>query len=999
MSTSPVLSEAALEQRSLFQRLSDWLFGRDYFISYRWSDGRDYALKLATRLRAENYDCFLDSDSYLKGDDWRKIGRRELRKTSRLILVASPEVHGSEPVARELEIFGGKQSRIFAIEFGESLSSSALPESAVLRLLGNDILRQREPESALNEEPSEAVIGELRRTFTMETTAVLRMRVIKATAVLLFFLFVAMSVAAGLARWQYTRNLKNSAYDDALRATSLAEEKRGAEAVAYFSRSLSRNPNEPFVFSSMLRLIQEQPPDQPEQIDAAEAQSVSINGAGDVILILNKDGSVKLWRDGAGDQANPIPEAKMSVVALSPGGRFAVVAEKTRWKRFDLTASFHDDSWNEGVGVITALSMDDRGSTVFGNDDGEVWLDEKGDGVACKRGGLPKAISEVRFHDNPWRLAAKSQSSEVRVWQSEKDRSPLEYLLDEENYDWFFGDIALSNSGPLWIAECVENFEAGQERWTTFSHRLDKDTEASVQKLRSRDGSALEGMMTGSDGSACIAWLSSQRLLSFGVRESEKLLPGLAACALSADGYLVITAQRTGELNRWLADGLQPVSSGFTAIGIKSLKANDDGSRVVATGPNGTFLFRFPPRLRADATQWSELSVLPASFVPVKKSDGRIPASEDWKIERRPDSLEQDGKWLLKSSGVTIPVVHPMTEEEAEYFWDAAPKSYSEAAYTDYAGPVTLAVVSTNKNRVITAAGSEPLQIRSIPDLSIQNKLKPPDPPFGKWFTKDLILSEDGGRILVVWVNSNNSHIRCYQLFDMETGAPQGGEQIFDQSETVWDTTADLGRMLVSASGELSVRDCATGRLIGKPVSLPAPCWQAFFDVTGKSFVGVTRSGFFRVWRSADALPISSEICFDPEPHEEGEEHRRLDSYRVAFAIEPGSSLQAPFSRIAFLIENNNTTETVPPVYRVFDFGIEASGDDYREFAALAAKIYGVSLAADGTLTRMEPPDRAGLEAEYLRGKSWDAPAMLELGRWFINRESFAPSKPLTRVK
>jgi hypothetical protein len=83
-------------KRSLVQRALDAIFGYDFFISYtRWDGGKDYAEALARRLKGAGFQIFFDSDEYAMGDDWKVEGRWALRRTSRLILVASPEALSS----------------------------------------------------------------------------------------------------------------------------------------------------------------------------------------------------------------------------------------------------------------------------------------------------------------------------------------------------------------------------------------------------------------------------------------------------------------------------------------------------------------------------------------------------------------------------------------------------------------------------------------------------------------------------------------------------------------------------------------------------------------------------------------------------------------------------------------------------------------------------------------------------------------------------------------
>ncbi len=86
---------ASISRRSLWQKILDFIFGYDFFISYTWSDGRTYSKALALTLKSYGFECFLDSDDYAKGDDWKKVGYWTLRRTSRLVLVGSPNVHES----------------------------------------------------------------------------------------------------------------------------------------------------------------------------------------------------------------------------------------------------------------------------------------------------------------------------------------------------------------------------------------------------------------------------------------------------------------------------------------------------------------------------------------------------------------------------------------------------------------------------------------------------------------------------------------------------------------------------------------------------------------------------------------------------------------------------------------------------------------------------------------------------------------------------------------
>ena len=76
-------------------RLVDAIFGYDFFVSYTWADGSKYADSLYEKLKAQGFTVFLDKEEYARGDNWSLFGRRALKKTRQLILVATPKVHES----------------------------------------------------------------------------------------------------------------------------------------------------------------------------------------------------------------------------------------------------------------------------------------------------------------------------------------------------------------------------------------------------------------------------------------------------------------------------------------------------------------------------------------------------------------------------------------------------------------------------------------------------------------------------------------------------------------------------------------------------------------------------------------------------------------------------------------------------------------------------------------------------------------------------------------
>src|SRR5271166_981818 len=184
------------QKRSLFQSAVDFLFGYDFFISYAWKDARSYAVALTEKLRTQGFECFLDSTEFAKGDDWRRTGKRALRKTSKLLLLGSPAALDSEPVLHELEAFQSTNRIILPIDFGGSLRNPAGRSCPLLQKLSPDILSIAEPLERLGIGPSENTLKEIRDGFRITRQQQKRLRWFAGAA----FAFAVIAVVAG---WEW----------------------------------------------------------------------------------------------------------------------------------------------------------------------------------------------------------------------------------------------------------------------------------------------------------------------------------------------------------------------------------------------------------------------------------------------------------------------------------------------------------------------------------------------------------------------------------------------------------------------------------------------------------------------------------------------------------------------------------------------------------------------------------------------------------------------------
>jgi len=151
--------------KSKLKRFADRLFGYDYFVSYAWKDGREYAVKTAEALEGHGFDVFLDSKSYSTGDDWKQIGSWALSRTSQLILIVTEGAQNSKPVKRELEIFSKTGRRIIPIGF-EKANPINQPGDSFEEYLPDEILRIFESNS-ISSGPSVTTIDQIIASFDL----------------------------------------------------------------------------------------------------------------------------------------------------------------------------------------------------------------------------------------------------------------------------------------------------------------------------------------------------------------------------------------------------------------------------------------------------------------------------------------------------------------------------------------------------------------------------------------------------------------------------------------------------------------------------------------------------------------------------------------------------------------------------------------------------------------------------------------------------------------
>jgi hypothetical protein len=205
--------------QKMVRNLNYRLWGYDFFISYHWGSGGQYAVNLAQRLRDRNYDVFLDRAEFASGDDWEAIGKIALLNTKRLILIATREaVTVSKPVLIEVSNFTANGRQIVSINFGDSFVELDPLTFPVLRSITNANLYIQDSEEHIATGPSSSTVDELVRTHR-----VLRRRTIRTTIIASIISLLSLAIIIVGFFWFRTARAENRAHARYLVAQSQLE--------------------------------------------------------------------------------------------------------------------------------------------------------------------------------------------------------------------------------------------------------------------------------------------------------------------------------------------------------------------------------------------------------------------------------------------------------------------------------------------------------------------------------------------------------------------------------------------------------------------------------------------------------------------------------------------------------------------------------------------------------------------------------------------------------
>ncbi len=116
----------------ILQRLQDFLFGYDYFISYSHQDGKAYPQSLYDAMTSAGYSVYLDSYENRIGDKISSITRTRIFYSKNLIVVGGPSaIRDSFWVRREVDIFVELNGFPIIIDLSNTIEGSRVTSNPI----------------------------------------------------------------------------------------------------------------------------------------------------------------------------------------------------------------------------------------------------------------------------------------------------------------------------------------------------------------------------------------------------------------------------------------------------------------------------------------------------------------------------------------------------------------------------------------------------------------------------------------------------------------------------------------------------------------------------------------------------------------------------------------------------------------------------------------------------------------------------------------------------
>ena len=869
--------------QNIVGQLVDVIFGYDFFVSYTWADGSQYAHSLYEKLKAQGFTVFLDEQEYARGDNWTLLGRRALRKTRQLVLVATPRVHESKPVLKELTEFQSTGRRIIPIEIGDSLDPQKYPESPLLPLLPAELLKINQPlqEGEIPNEVQSDVIGELRKGFKHVRQAQKRIRILVGVClVLLILLFVALWQGY-LARAQRTEALKTASRTDFAIAALKLEKADWPTTLAYLADALRKDPQNEKAMVLAVSLIRSRPLPIAVMRHTSTVNSINFSPNGKWILTLS-NGEARIWDTKTGQPVGQtmVHDDKVKSTSISPDGKWILTLSNAVARIWDAQTGQpvgqpmpHDDKIKS-----TSISPDSKLVMTPLDDTVRVWDTQTGQpvGLAIKPGG---DVTSASFSPDSKSVMTESRDkSKVNTSPPQSDvTTPGPDVEPDDSWEGYTLRLWDANTG-LPIGQPMKNNygEANSANVSPDSQWVVTVLEDTAQVWNARTGQPVGLPMKHEGPVESVSFTPDSRrvllaLLGGAARlwDDQTGLPigspmnGQFA-SLSPDGRWVLTVSYD-TAHVWDAQTGQPVG--------KPMKGNATGNDFSAAfSPNSKWVVM---ALLNNSTRFWDVQtgdpvgeplthgegVFPMSFSPdsecvvtashqtaqIRYAQTGLPSGPPIQHIGNVDfaSFSPDGRWVMTASDDnTVRIWQTLPSEPVgipmQYVGNVSSASFSpdgkRVLMEMFEGSAVIGATTEESAGVYDAETGHPVGqiIRLRPNLNIRSEA----------------FSPDGKCVLLVLQNGTA------QVWDAQTGKPTG--QLMENVDRAsfspdGQSVVTVSRSKTARDHTAQVRDARTGQPVGQPMKGSA----ASFSSDGKQVVTVLENGV-QVWDAVTGKPMGS---------------------------------------------------------------------------------------------------------------------------------------------